>query len=411
MSFLKQAYALEQEVLEDVTDVDGDEFLDIVEQASNARFEAETINEEVERAIVVHDEIENQNETLEEIIKEKGEITPEVAAMTEVARRTAAAGLGLNPDEEGKELVDSAGLESMVSGTAVLSMEAAKEQSKSLWEKIKQLWNVFVEKVYSFWNWLVKLFDGYGRRCKALANKLKAIDKETFEANLTQINNQLTTSWNKTVKENGVDNSYNGKQFTKTELSMVIDGGKLIDVKKFTGDVFKLLGEVNKEVDEATKEALKGEELEFGKILSSKFKNTGINTANVHYIFSIKDNAIVFDTDNDYSNFQNSYHFNFSKEELITILLQADKIKTAIRNYSAESFKRYKAAKDQLNNSVLSKDQKYNGLLKDILKSRKSVFSGEMSITRRLTIVMKFYVKVATEITTVTKKINLTIKI
>lgn len=404
MSFLKQAYALEQEVLEEVTDIDGDDFLDTVEQASNARFEAETITEEVERAIAVHDEIENQNETLTQIVEEKGEITPEVAAMTEVARRTAAAGLGLDPEQEGQELVNAEGLESMVAGNAVASMEAAKEQSKSLWEKIKQLWNVFVEKVYSFWNWLVKLFDGYGRRCKALANKLKAMDKETFEFNRNLINNQLTTSWNKIVKENGTDNSYNGKQFTKTELSMVIEGGKLIDVKRFTENVFKLLSEVNKEVDEATKEALKGEELEFGKILSSKFKSTGINTANVHYVFDIKDNAIVFDTNNDFSNFQNSYHFNFSKEELITILLQADKIKTTLRNYSVESFKRYKVAKDQLNNSVLSKDQKYNSLLKDILKSRKSVFSGEMGITRRLTIVMKFYVKMATQITTVTKK-------
>lgn len=48
MSFLKQAYALEQEVLEEVTDIDGDDFLDTVEQVSKARFEAETINEEVE---------------------------------------------------------------------------------------------------------------------------------------------------------------------------------------------------------------------------------------------------------------------------------------------------------------------------------------------------------------------------
>ena len=52
---------------------------------------------------------------------------------------------------------------------------------------------------------------------------------------------------------------------------------------------------------------------------------------------------------------------------------------------------------------MLSKDQKYNSLLKDILKSRKSVFTGEMGITRRLTTVMKFYVKVATQITTITK--------
>ena len=403
MSFLKQAYALEQEVLEEVTDVDGDDFLDTTEQATSARYQVETVGEEIERAIVVHDEIENQNETLEEIIKEKGEITPEVAAMTEVARRTAAAGLGLNPDEEGKELVDSAGLESMVSGAAVLSMEAAKEQSKSLWEKIKQLWNVFIEKVSDFWNWLVKLFDSYGRRCKALAKQIETMNKEIFNVSVTRINNQLTQAWNKTVKENGIDNSYNGKEFTKTELSMVIDGGKLFDVKRFSADAFKVLNDVNKDLEESTKEALKGQELNFGKILSSRFETTAINTVNVYYVFGVVNNAIVYDTDNDFSNFQNSYHFDFKREDLITVLLQADKVKTILRNYSAESFKRYKAAKDQLNNSVLSKDQKYNGLLKDILKSRKNVFSGEMAITRRLNTVMKFYVKLATQITTVAK--------
>ena len=403
MSFLKQAYALEQEVVEDVTDVDGDDFLDTTEQATDARYQAETVGEEIERAIIVHDEIENQNDTLEEIIKVNGEITPEVAAMVEVARRTAAVGLGLNPDEEGKELVDSTGLESMVSGTAVLSMEAAKEQSKSLWEKIKQLWNVFIEKVSSFWNWLVKLFDSYGRRCKALAKQIETMNKEIFNVSVTRINNQLTQAWNKTVKENGIDNSYNGKEFTKTELSMVIDGGKLFDVKRFSADAFKILNEVNKDLDECTKEALKGQELNFGKILSSRFETTAINTVNVYYVFGVVNNAIVYDTDNDFSNFQNSYHFDFKREDLITVLLQADKVKTILRNYSAESFKRYKAAKDQLNNSVLSKDQKYNGLLKDILKSRKNVFSGEMAITRRLNTVMKFYVKLATQITTVAK--------
>ena len=403
MSFLKQAYALEKEVVEDVKDVDGDDFLDTTEQATDARYQAETVGEEIERAIIVHDEIENQNDTLEEIIKVNGEITPEVAAMVEVARRTAAVGLGLNPDEEGKELVDSTGLESMVSGTAVLSMEAAKEQSKSLWEKIKQLWNVFIEKVSSFWNWLVKLFDSYGKRCKALAKQIETMNKEIFNVSVTRINNQLTQAWNKTVKENGIDNSYNGKEFTKTELSMVIDGGKLFDVKRFSADAFKVLNDVNKDLEESTKEALKGQELNFGKILSSRFETTAINTVNVYYVICVVNNAIVYETDNDFSNFQNSYHFDFKREDLITVLLQADKVKTILRNYSAESFKRYKAAKDQLNNSVLSKDQKYNGLLKDILKSRKNVFSGEMAITRRLNTVMKFYVKLATQITTVAK--------
>ena len=403
MSFLKQAYALEQDVVEEVVEPTGEELVEVDAETETTRQEAEAMGEELDRAVAVHKELENQNDTVREILEQDGEITPATAAVLEVARRTAAAGLGLDPDTDGKELVDAAGLESLVATKSVVALEEAEKASKSLWEKIKQLWNVFIEKVSDFWNWLVKLFDSYGRRCKALAKQIETMNKEIFNVSVTRINNQLTQAWNKTVKENGIDNSYNGKEFTKTELSMVIDGGKLFDVKRFSVDAFKVLNDVNKDLEESTKEALKGQELNFGKILSSRFETTAINTVNVYYVFGVVNNAIVYDTDNDFSNFQNSYHFDFKREDLITVLLQADKVKTILRNYSAESFKRYKAAKDQLNNSVLSKDQKYNGLLKDILKSRKNVFSGEMAITRRLNTVMKFYVKLATQITTVAK--------
>ena len=266
MSFLKQAYALEQEVLEEVTDVDGDEFLDTVEQASNARFEAETINEEVERAIAVHDEIENQNETLAQIVEEKGEITPEVAAMTEVARRTAAASLGLNPEQEGKELVDAEGLESMVAGNAVASMETAKEQANSLWEKIKQLWNVFVEKVSEFWNWLVKLFDTYDRRCKALANKLKAMDNATFTERLRKINAKLVDESNEQIINQDL------KGFMKNDITKFVGNGHLLDIVKSAAESFKFLDYINNIVDNCSKKSLSDKDGNFGKYLSESLQ-------------------------------------------------------------------------------------------------------------------------------------------
>ena len=391
MSFLKQAYALEQEVLEEVTDVDGDEFLDTVEQASNARFEAETINEEVERAIAVHDEIENQNETLAQIVEEKGEITPEVAAMTEVARRTAAASLGLNPEQEGKELVDAAGLESMVAGNAVASMETAKEQASSLWEKIKQLWNVFVEKVSEFWNWLVKLFDTYDRRCKALANKLKAMDNATFTERLRKINAKLVDESNEQIINQDL------KGFMKNDITKFVGNGHLLDIVKSAAESFKFLDYINNIVDNCSKKSLSDKDGNFGKYLSESLQTEqGVTVANTAHGFILENNTLVYE----YSPYLDKVEaeLKFGKDELMNNLLKADKARVTLRKYAENSFKRYKTAKAEVADSKLADDPTHSQTLKDILKARKSIFKGEMKITQRLTDVLKGYVKIATAI-------------
>ena len=391
MSFLKQAYALEQEVLEEVTDVDGDEFLDTVEQASNARFEAETINEEVERAIAVHDEIENQNETLAQIVEEKGEITPEVAAMTEVARRTAAASLGLNPEQEGKELVDAEGLESMVAGNAVASMETAKEQASSLWEKIKQLWNVFVEKVSEFWNWLVKLFDTYDRRCKALANKLKAMDNATFTERLRKINAKLVDESNEQIINQDL------KGFMKNDITKFVGNGHLLDIVKSAAESFKFLDYINNIVDNCSKKSLSDKDGNFGKYLSESLQTEqGVTVANTAHGFILENNTLVYE----YSPYLDKVEaeLKFGKDELMNNLLKADKARVTLRKYAENSFKRYKTAKAEVADSKLADDPTHSQTLKDILKARKSIFKGEMKITQRLTDVLKGYVKIATAI-------------
>ena len=396
MSFLKQAYALEQEVLEEVTDVDGDEFLDTVEQASNARFEAETINEEVERAIAVHDEIENQNETLAQIVEEKGEITPEVAAMTEVARRTAAASLGLNPEQEGKELVDAEGLESMVAGNAVASMETAKEQANSLWEKIKQLWNVFVEKVSDFWNWLVKLFDTYDRRCKALVEKLKAMDNATFTERLRKINAKLVDESNEQIINQDL------KGFMKNDITKFVGNGHLLDIVKSAAESFKFLDYINNIVDNCSKKSLSDKDGNFGKYLSESLQTEqGVTVANTAHGFILENNTLVYE----YSPYLDKVEaeLKFGKDELMNNLLKADKARVSLRKYAENSFKRYKAAKAEVADSKLANDPTHSQTLKDILKARKSIFKGEMKVTQRLTDVLKGYVKIATAIVNTTE--------
>ena len=396
MSFLKQAYALEQEVLEEVTDVDGDEFLDTVEQASNTRFEAETVGEEVERAIAVHDEIENQNETLAQIVEEKGEITPEVAAMTEVARRTAAAGLGLNPEQEGKELVDAEGLESMVTGNAVASLETAKEQTNSLWEKIKQLWNVFVEKVSELWNWLVKLFDTYDRRCKALVDKLKAMDNATFVKRLDEINTKLADEGIAAIDNEDV------KGFMKSDITKFVQKGNLADIAATSDQAFRILDDINNKIDQCSKKALTDKDGDFGKYLNELLEpEQGLNVGNTAHTFVVENGTVVYHYNPVLENF--AAGLSFSKDTLMKCLLNANKARVSLRKYAENSFKRYKAAKAEVSNSKLANDPVHSKTLKDILKARKSIFKGEMKVTQRLTEMLKAYVRLATAIVNTTE--------
>ena len=396
MSFLKQAYALEQEVLEEVTDVDGDDFLDTVEQASNARFEAETINEEMERAIAVHDEIENQNATLAQIVDENREITPEVAAMTEVARRTAAASLGLDPDVEGKELVDAEGLESMAAGKAIVSLEEAEKQANSLWEKIKQLWNVFIEKVSEFWNWLVKLFDTYDRRCKALVNKLKAMDDATFTERLEKINVRLADESNEHIKNLDI------KGFMKNDIVKFVDKGHILDIVETAKGAFNFLDRINNAIDNCSKKSLNDKDGNFGKYLSEILKEEeGVIVGNSAHGFVLENNTIIYEYNPFLDNFD--AELQFGKEELIRSLLKANKARVNLRKYAENSFKRYKAAKAEVAGSKLAKDSAHSQTLKDILKARKSIFKGEMSVTKVLTDMLKAYVRIATEITNTVK--------
>lgn len=396
MSFLKQAYALEQEVLEEVTDIDGDEFLDTVEQASNARFEAETINEEVERAIAVHDEIENQNETLAQIVEENGEITPEVAAMTEAARRTAAASLGLDPDAEGKELVDAEGLESMVAGKAIVALEEAEKQANGLWEKIKQLWNVFIEKVSEFWNWLVKLFDTYDRRCKALVEKLKVMDSSTFIKRFDEFNTKLADEGLAAMDNEDV------KGFIKTDITKFVQNGKLADIASTSDQAFRILDDINNKIDQCSKKALTDKDGDFGKYLNELLEpKQGLNVGNTAHTFVLENGTVVYHYNPFLENFTGQ--LMFSKDTLMKCLLNAGKARVSLRKYAENSFKRYKAAKAEVSNSKLAKDPVHSQTLKDILKARKSIFKGEMKVTQRLTEMLKAYVRLATAIVNTTE--------
>ena len=278
-SFLKQAYALEQEVINDVEITDEDA-VEVAGETESARQEAEALGSEVERAIAVHDELENQNDTLAEIVEEKGEVTPEVAAVVEVARRTAAAGLGLDPDEEGQDLVNTAGLESMVADKNMISLEEAKKSSKSLWEKIKGLWQAFVQRCKDFWNWLMKMTNFIDKKYKAAYEAIRSMSDEDFEAKvkeLDQNSEQYKNVFNFLTPAGGlydIDREANGLIKTVTNVNNDV----LAAIKGAFGEIDKDKGAVIKRVAEK----VKGNVVNFGpvtfKIASSNEKGLEVDS-------------------------------------------------------------------------------------------------------------------------------------
>lgn len=259
-SFLKQAYALEQEVINDVEITDEDA-VEVAGETEAARQEAEALGSEVERAIAVHDELENQNDTLAEIVEEKGEVTPEVAAVVEVARRTAAAGLGLDPDEEGQDLVNTAGLESMVADKNMVSLEEDKKSSKSLWEKIKGLWQAFVQRCKDFWNWLMKMTNFIDKKYKAAYEAIRAMSDEDFEAKVKELDQ-------------------NSDQY-KNVFSFLTPAGGLYDIDREANGLIKAVTNVNNDILAAIKTA-------FGEI--DKDKGAVIKRV----AEKVKDNVVSF---------------------------------------------------------------------------------------------------------------------
>ena len=410
MSFLKQAYALEQEVLEDVVEPTGEEFVEVDAETEATRQEAEAMGEELDRAVAVHNELENQNDTVREILEQDGEITPATAAVLEVARRTAAAGLGLDPDEEGKELVDAAGLESLVATKSVVALEEAEKASNSLWEKIKALWNAFVAKVGEFWNWLTKLLDFTSNKNKALANKLKAVDKEAFEKALGVLNERLKTE-GLTINQKDEDGNFtNSIHFKKSDFAAFDKTGKVININGVVSKTLAALDTINKNFDSSVEKAKKDLQVKYKEVASkqdvedtfdkqivSNFKEVQINVLNNTYsVYPTSYSLRLFERA---SIVEIPHALRFSKEDLVAALLETDKICKEMRKFSEQAFKRYKTEKDKAEKTKANA-QSYaeSSIYRTILISRKTIFKVENKISRQLTRVMKSYTRIAQEI-------------
>lgn len=405
MSFLKQAYALEQEVLEEVVEPTGEEFVEVDAETETTRQEAEAMGEELDRAVAVHKELENQNDTVREILEQDGEITPATAAVLEVARRTAAAGLGLDPDQEGKELVDVAGLESLVATKSVVALEEAEKASKSLWEKIKALWNAFVAKVGEFWNWLMKLLDFVSDKNKSLANKLKAMDKEIFDRGLASVNAKLTEVKEKMIEDAGGDRFVRLKGLEKMNFAAFNINGKTADIANMATKALTDLNITIKTYDDCVEQAKKEIATKDGgsfvyllkNIADKKFHPAEIDILTGNYYLEYYGMNISFRSR--VQTLTVPKELKFSKEELANELLKMDKTCKEMRKYAEQAFKRYKNESNTA--AKLSKETEKRGeaeFYQSVLVSRKNIFKAESAITRHVTRVVKSIASTAQEI-------------
>ena len=387
-SFLKQAYALEQEVVEEVTEVDGDELIETVEETEVARQESESLGAEVERAIAVHDEIENQNDTLEEIIEQQGEVTPEVAAVVEVARRTAAAGLGLNPDEEGEELVDAAGLESMVATKSVVALEDAKETARKLWEKIKALWEAFVKRASDFWNWLVKLVRFTDKKYKQAIAVVKAVSDEDFAKALEKLQ----------AEDGKVAN------LAQSARAALQANGKLVDVNRQVGPSIAKAEAIRNNVDGAIKK-LYAEDLAKAKgaeVFKANVKTDEVVVLNEKIKVSAESGQVVCTSETDMQKVPAS--FAFTRKELMDALQIGTGVVKNLDKFANESFKRYTKVKDEFKNAEDIKKlpeaeaKVYNANVKAVLAARRAIYTMEQKVVKKHNEILKAYLKIASAV-------------
>lgn len=190
-------------------------------EADVAMAEAEVVRQEIEnnidsqeRAEAVVEELEGTNEALTNIAANSpdGTIDETTAAMAEAQRRTAAVAVGLDPDEgAGAELVDQAGLESLVDGT-YLSLEEATDKNRTMIQKIKDFIKRIGKAIVAGWekfkNFIAKVFDVLPKQISELAswvksskdlpgliNKFSADDKEEFERLTKELPSAKGTSY------------------------------------------------------------------------------------------------------------------------------------------------------------------------------------------------------------------------
>lgn len=245
MSFFNELrYSLEnQDVLNDNTPVTPEEeaAADVAAaEAEVVRQEVENNVEQVERAEAVVDELEGTNEALAGVVAQSpdGTIPAETAAMVEAQRRTAAAALGLDPEQgAGAELVDNPGLESLVKGD--VSLENALAKTKEVIGKIvkfiQEIGRKIKEGIKKFAMFIGKIFNVLPRQLKEAAGVLKTMEGKDIDERLKGVDRELKLAVGTPTKIASVTDFKNGLGMAITSLGK----GDTELQNKFKDRVFK----------------------------------------------------------------------------------------------------------------------------------------------------------------------------
>lgn len=396
-SYLQQFLSIEQEVLDAENQIQSeDEAVEVAGEVEAARQEAEAMGSEIQRSSAVLNEVDNQNQAIRAIVEKNGELTPEAAAGFEVARRTAVAGLGLDPESEAAQgVVDEAGLESMVLGRGVLALEEAEKTSENLWTKIKKIWEAFVARCKEFWRWLMKLTNFVDKRYKEAYNKVRAMSDEEFNTKVEALKKTFLKLDRSAAELKGVYN-------------WLTPEGKLYDIDAEAGNVFKMTDNVQAAGRTVIDKILKGE------VKSTSSANTELANAlkekDVKFcrytirLSSYNDGpyglAVQVEGNTDKGSLKD---VKFTRKDLENVLNVGTRLTKRIDNLVNNSEKLQEEAAKKIREAVEKVkdnfDKEYKNGPNDAIKINTQVFSVQSKCAKLLSDGLKGYLALANKIT------------
>lgn len=257
-----------------------------IAEAELVRQEIENNVETQERAGAVVDELEGTNEALTNIAASSpdGTIDEATAAMVEAQRRTAAAAVSLDPEEgAGADLVDQAGLESLVDGT-YLSLEEAVKKNEGVIAGIKKFIAKIFKGIADLFSRLMKFISKATNiltgKSKAVYRELKALSDADFKEAAAKLNTEEFDKYGVLLVDYP-DPQDQIKKFANMQKGFKANFIAAIKILKAQNDEAKLEEVLSKEYDKIVKSysVLDGKSGEFGfiKVTYNSTPSTPLN--------------------------------------------------------------------------------------------------------------------------------------
>lgn len=200
---LLNKYAISQE--EDMADLTEEQSAEIAQQAEEVREEMtesvsdiQETNNDLNTAETALSQLREQNEVIRNVA-EREEMTDAAAAGFALARQAAIAPLGLQKEEHA-ELVDEAGLESMVANKGIVALESNERMVVALEGVIGDMLAAIKNKTGVFLNRINKSISIISQRYKESYKVVRNLSEDEFNA---KVSNLSTTSALRKYIENG----------------------------------------------------------------------------------------------------------------------------------------------------------------------------------------------------------------